>query len=74
MGASNEEIEAAIPFVIGGTRFQDFKAGAEQILGVEAFMGVIYSPAEGAGSFTLTMIEFESLEFVHQHIAMAKTD
>ena len=73
----NEEIEAAIPFVIGDTQFQDFKAGAvgaEQSLGFEAFMGLIYSPAEGASSFMLTIIEFESLEFVHQHIAMAKTD
>ncbi len=76
---SNEEIEAAIPFVIGEMEFRDFKAMAarsdpNQTLGMEAFVGLVYSPATGAGGFTLTVIEFESLEFVQQHIAIAKTD
>ena len=76
---SNEEIEAAIPFVIGNMEIQDFKAMAagsdpNQVLGMEAFLGLIYSPADGTGGFTLTVIDFESLEFVQQHIAMAKTD
>ena len=76
---SDEEIEAAILLVIEDTQLVDFKAmpggvDPSQVVGWDSGLIFSFTSAGGMTGLTLTVTDFESLEFVQQHIATVKAD
>ncbi len=65
---SNEEIEAAIPLVIGDVTLGDLR-GNEGMEGIDSLWGANFDSADETGALTVIVTDFESLELLQQQIA-----
>ena len=69
---SDEEVEAAIPLVVGNVAFRDLRgfAGAEGMVGFDSRWGITFVSADGRATLTVLVSDFDSLEARQQQIAL----